>query len=96
MISKQKIGFIVGIGLFSFCVLSTPPESMNPLAMKAAGVSLLMAVFWITEAISIFATAFIPVALFPLLGVLDAKQIAPSYGHHIAILIIGAFLLLKQ
>ena len=52
---------------------------MNPLAMKAAGVSLLMAVFWITEAISIFATAFIPVALFPLLGVLDAKQIGVEY-----------------
>ena len=68
---------------------------MNPLAMKAAGVSLLMVVFWITEAISIFATAFIPVALFPLLGVLDAKQIAASYSHHIVILIIGAFFVAK-
>ena len=95
MISKQKIGFIVGIGLFSFCVFFTPPENMNPLAMKAAGVSLLMAVFWITEVISIFATSFIPVAFFPLLGVLDAKQIAASYGHHIVILITGAFFVAK-
>ena len=95
MILKQRIGFIFGIGLFCLCVFSTPPENMNPLAMKAAGVSLLMAVFWITEAISIFATAFIPVALFPLLGVLDAKQIAASYGHHIVILIIGAFFVAK-
>ena len=36
----------------------------------------MMAIFWVTEAISIFATSFLPVVLFPLLGVLDSKQIA--------------------
>ena len=96
MILKQRIGFILGIGLFCLCVFWTPTGNISPLAMKAAGVSLLMAVFWFTEAISTFTTAFIPVALFLLLGVLDAKQIAASYGHHIVILIIGVFLLLKQ
>ena len=35
-----------------------PPSNMNPLAMKAAAVSIMMAVFWVTEAISIFATLF--------------------------------------
>ena len=32
---------------------------MNPQAMKAAGVSLLMAVFWNTEAVSTLATGFL-------------------------------------
>ena len=33
--------------------------------------------------------------LFPFLGVLDSKQIAASYGHHIVLLILGAFLVAK-
>lgn len=72
-----------------------PPSNMNPLAMKAAAVSVMMAVFWVTEAISIFATSFLPVVLFPILGVLDSKQIAASYGHHIVLLILGAFFVAK-
>ena len=92
---RQKIGFVLGIGLFFTLIIIPPPENMNPLAMRAAAVSLLMAIFWVTEAISIFATAFIPIALFPVLGVLDSKQIASSYGHHIVLLIIGAFFVAK-
>ena len=72
-----------------------PPSNMNPLAMKAAAVSVMMAVFWVTEAISIFATSFLPVVLFPILGVLDSKQVAASYGHHIVLLILGVFFVAK-
>ena len=68
---------------------------MNPLGMKAIAVALLMAILWVTEAISIFATSFLPLALYPLLGILDSKQLAASYGHHIVILIIGAFFVAK-
>ncbi len=95
MSARQKVGFVLGIGLFLVLILIPAPENMNPLAMRAAAVSSLMAVFWVTEAISIFATGFIPIALFPLLGVLDSKQIAASYGHHIVLLIIGAFFVAK-
>ena len=92
---RQRIGLVLGVFIFAMLMLSPVPENMNPLAMRAAAVSLLMAVFWVTEAISIFATSFIPIALFPLLGVLDAKQIASSYGHHIVLLILGAFFVAK-
>ena len=92
---RQRIGLILGVFIFAILMLVPVPENMNPLAMRAAAVSLLMAVFWVTEAISIFATSFIPIALFPLLGVLDPKQIASSYGHHIVLLILGAFFVAK-
>ena len=78
-----------------FFLLAPVPDGMNPAAMKATAVSVLMAIFWVTEAVSIFATAFIPVAAFPLLGVLNSKQIADSYGHHIVLLILGAFFVAK-
>ena len=92
---RKKLGFIFGGGAFLVFILAPVPDGMNPAAMKAAAVSTLMAIFWITEAVSIFATAFIPVAAFPLLGVLNSKQIAASYGHHIVLLILGAFFVAK-
>ena len=95
MYNRQKIGIVLGVIVFTLIMISPEPEGMNPKAMKAAAVSILMAIFWVTEAISIFATAFIPIVLFPMLGILNTNHIAASYGHHIVLLIIGAFLVAK-
>ncbi|MFL2983016.1 MAG: SLC13 family permease [Candidatus Neomarinimicrobiota bacterium] len=92
---RQKLGLFLGIIIFMVMMLLPAPDNMNPLGMRAAAVSMLMAIFWVTEAISIFATSFIPIVLFPLLGILDSKQIASSYGHHIVLLILGAFFVAK-
>ena len=95
MTIRKKIGLIFGPIFFVSFLLIPAPDGMNPLGMKAIAVALLMAILWVTEAISIFATSFLPLALYPLLGILDAKQLAASYGHHIVILIIGAFFVAK-
>ncbi|MEM7349168.1 MAG: SLC13 family permease [Acidobacteriota bacterium] len=52
-----------------------------------------MAVWWLTEAIDIPATALIPVALFPLLGIADVKSAAAPYASDIVFLFLGGFLL---
>ena len=44
MSTKQLVGFGLGISIFLILILIEPPEGMNPLAMKAAAVSLLMAI----------------------------------------------------
>ena len=95
MEKRKKIGFVLGFFCFIFFMVAPAPNGMNPLGMKALAISSLMAILWVTEAISIFATSFLPIALFPLLGILDSKQLASSYGHHIVILIIGAFFVAK-
>ena len=92
---RQKTGIILGLFVFVILLLIPVPDDINPKAMRAAAVSMLMAIFWVTEAISIFSTAFIPIALFPLMGVLNANHIAASYGHHIVLLLLGAFLVAK-
>ena len=58
-----------------------------------AGIATLMAVLWMTEAVSIYLTALLPVVLFPLLGMVDMKVVAPLYMKDIIFLFIGAFLL---
>ena len=38
-------------------------------------------------------TALLPLAAFPMLGVLDARQVAQSYGHELILLLGGGFML---
>ena len=46
---------------------------------RCAYVVLVMAVYWVTEAVPIAATAFMPVILFPLLGVMTAGDVTRAY-----------------
>ena len=54
---------------------------MAPEAQKTLAVALLMALWWITEAIPISATALLPLLLFPLLNVCTAGEAASAYGN---------------
>ncbi|MEZ5549268.1 MAG: SLC13 family permease [Pseudomonadales bacterium] len=57
------------------------------------GVTLLCVVWWVFEPIPIPATSFIPLGLFPLLGVLTPVEVAQSYGHSLILLLLGGFIL---
>ncbi len=56
-------------------------------------IALLMAVWWITEAVPLAVTALLPVALFPLFGVVDGKTVSSMYFNHLIFLFIGGFLM---
>lgn len=58
-------------------------------------ITLLCAVWWVSEAIPIPATSMIPFALFPFFQILKHKEVAASYGHHMILLLLGGFLLSK-
>ena len=58
-------------------------------------ITLLTAVWWVTEALPIPATSLIPFALFPLFGVLTHKQAAAGLGSHVIILLMGGFMIAK-
>jgi sodium-dependent dicarboxylate transporter 2/3/5 len=56
-------------------------------------IAVLMAIWWITEAIPLAITSLIPVVLFPLLGILDGKIVSSLYFNHVIFLFIGGFLM---
>jgi len=58
-----------------------------------AGTAILMAIWWMTEIIPLAVTALIPVALFPLLGIMNGKAVAATYFNHLIFLFIGGFLI---
>ncbi|MFP4611233.1 MAG: SLC13 family permease [Thiohalophilus sp.] len=90
---RQLIGLALGPLLFVLMLWIPTPEGMSPEGQKAAAVTLLMATLWITEAIPIPATALIPIALFPLLGVMPTAKVTASYANHLIYLFMGGFLI---
>ena len=63
----------------------------HPEVTLTAAVAFLMAFWWITEAIPLAVTALLPMALFPLLGIMDGRRVAPLYFNHIIFLFLGGF-----
>jgi solute carrier family 13 (sodium-dependent dicarboxylate transporter), member 2/3/5 len=60
---------------------------------STAAVTVLMAIWWMTEAIEISATALVPIVLFPLIGALPIDEAAAPYANSMIFLFLGGFLL---
>jgi sodium-dependent dicarboxylate transporter 2/3/5 len=58
---------------------------------RTAAVTALMAVWWITEALPLAATALVPIALYPPLGILGGTVVTRSYGDSNIFLFAGGF-----
>lgn len=84
---------MLGPALFLLLLLAPAPAGMTPAAMKVAAVTALMATWWVMEAIPIPATALVPIALFPLLGVMPSAKVTPAYANHLIYLFMGGFLI---
>jgi len=67
-------------------------EPQNPLVTRTAAIAIWMALWWITEAVPLAVTALLPIILYPILGVMNGKDVAPIYFNHIIFLFIGGFL----
>jgi len=91
--SKSNIGLILGLGLFIILLALPTPEAMSPQAMHVAAVATLMAIWWMTEAIPIPATALLPIFLFPVLEIMPGSAVTLSYANHLIYLFMGGFLI---
>ncbi|MFH1279827.1 MAG: DASS family sodium-coupled anion symporter [Candidatus Eisenbacteria bacterium] len=89
---RNRIGFWLGLALF-FLFLFLDPDPERPALGRMLAVTLLMATWWITEAVPIPVTALLPVPLFPLLGIEASKDVAPNYMNSSIFLFMGGFIL---
>ncbi|MBZ0270970.1 anion permease [bacterium] len=89
----KTFGFLLGITLFLTGVLTPPPAGMAPEAWRMAGVALLMACWWISEAAPIAVVALLPLVLFPVLRIMPAKETATAFGDDMIFLFLGGFMI---
>jgi len=90
---RQRIGLFAGIPIFVFFLIFPVSATLEPMAQKTLAVTILMAWWWITEALPIPATSLIPIIAFPLLKIMPVKQIVQSYGDSNIFLFMGGFFL---
>ena len=80
-----------GLALLGYALLAD--TSLDHAGRATAAVALWMATWWMTEAIPLYATALLPIALFPLLGIADIRSAAAPYAHELIYLFLGGFVL---
>ncbi len=90
---RQRVGLVVGPLAFLIMLLIPTPSGMSVEAQRVAAVTLLMASWWISEAIPIPATSLLPIVLFPLLGVMPTSEATVAYGNHLIFLFMGGFII---
>lgn len=90
---RPLIGLVSGPLVFLAVLMLPIPADMSPEGLRVAAVAALMAMWWLTEAIPIPATALLPILLFPLLGVLSGADVTRAYGNHLIFLFLGGFLI---
>jgi solute carrier family 13 (sodium-dependent dicarboxylate transporter), member 2/3/5 len=91
--SRRRIGLVLGPATFVLVLLLPAPGGMGFEAWRTVAVGLLMAIWWITEAIPIPATSLLPLALFPLLDVGSIDAAATPYANPIIFLFLGGFMI---
>lgn len=89
----QQISLIIAPLISLLIILFADLDPENRKVTYTFAIAFLMAAWWITEAIPLAATALLPVALFPVFGVVDGKTISSMYFNHLIFLFIGGFLM---
>lgn len=87
-------GIIVAAPLFGLALMSLADlEPGNPAVTRTAAVALVMAAWWLTGVVSFAVTALLPVVLFPMLGIMDASDVASYYMNDVIFVFLGGFIL---
>ncbi len=95
MTRTRLFGLIGGLLTFIVMLALPAPAGMETTAWHVAAMTVLMAIWWMTEALPLTVTALLPFLLVPAFGVMDANAIAKEYYSPILFLILGgAFLAL--
>ncbi len=79
--------------VFGLALVLPAPTGVSPDGWITAGLAGLMAVWWITEAIPIPATALLPLLVLPVAGVGTMRETAAPYANPIIFLFLGGFIL---
>jgi sodium-dependent dicarboxylate transporter 2/3/5 len=90
----KRAGFFLGILGCIVCYF-IPITGLSPEGHKVACCGVLIAVWWMTEAIPTPATSLLPLVLFPLLKIADMKTASAPYANPLIFLLVGGFFIAR-
>ncbi len=91
--SLKIVGLFLGLLLFCLIQAVPTPSGLSADAHDVAAVTVLMAVWWISECLPIGVTALVPFVAYPLLTDLSSEEVAHQYGNPTIFLMIGGFMI---
>ncbi|TVQ01690.1 MAG: DASS family sodium-coupled anion symporter [Balneolaceae bacterium] len=91
--SRPRIGLFLGPLIFAIMIAIPTPEALEPAAWNVAAVGILMAIWWVTEAIPIPATALLPIVLFPVMDVGSIASATQPFANPLIYLFMGGFII---
>ncbi len=89
----QRAGLVGGLVVFVLVLVLPAPEGLGDTAGAPRRSPACMALWWLTEAIPIPATALLPLVLFPALGILSMGDAAAPYAQDLIFLFMGGFMI---
>ncbi len=89
----HTLGLVVSTLVFVLALLAPTPEGMPVPAQRLAAITMLMAALWVTQGAPIAATALIPLAAYPMLGIQTAGDVSRSYINANIFLYLGGFVI---
>lgn len=89
----RTVGLWLGPALAVAAYFALGQSDLSEPGRRLAAVVVLMALWWITEAVPLAATALLPVVLFHPLGIAPVKQAAAPYADPVIFLFMGGLML---
>lgn len=93
MVTLKQLSLFFGPVLALFVLLSLQQSGASSSIAITAAVAVWCVTWWIFEPVPIPITSLVPIAIFPLAGVLTGEQVAAAYGNKLVLLLLGGFLL---
>ena len=93
--NPKRKSIVIGLGLAVFFLLLVMPlmDGITPQGQRMLAVVSLMAIWWIGEGVPLAVTALLPLVLFPALGIMPSRLVAPNYTNHLVFLFLGGFMI---
>ncbi|MGM0947199.1 MAG: SLC13 family permease [Bacteroidota bacterium] len=92
-INLAQIGLYLGPLSFILIINLVQTSDLSPEGLSMLGLAAWMAIWWISEALPIAATAFLPLIFMPTLGILPIADTSANYMHPTVMLYMGGFLM---
>ncbi|MEO1043633.1 MAG: DASS family sodium-coupled anion symporter [Pseudomonadota bacterium] len=90
--SVRRAGLFIGAAIFVVILVLPEIGGLGDEATVVLALLVLMAIWWVTEAIPIPITSLLPLVVLPSFGVVDMRAAAAPYFHPVVVLLFGGFI----